>query len=234
MHPRGFVVDRASNAVWGMQFVWPIKADYRIAYLSEDYGQTVIAREHLGLARQLADYTGARVPKVQVALATARILLKSGNPGASLRALARIRSNLAAGDFALESQVQSVRAASFQGLGNLDSAAAAGYAAVDALERVRGSLGSGTLRSAFLASKTAVYSQLVDVLLDQGDLERAFEVADAVRGRALLEHLASAGPGAGATPTVQTLTSADELLRRAGALAAELADLEDRSPAQRD
>jgi apolipoprotein D and lipocalin family protein len=42
--PRGFVFDRSSNAVWGMQFVWPIKADYRIAYLSEDYGQTVIAR----------------------------------------------------------------------------------------------------------------------------------------------------------------------------------------------
>ena len=45
MTPRGHVVDRASNAVWGMQFVWPIKADYRIAYLSADYGQTVIARE---------------------------------------------------------------------------------------------------------------------------------------------------------------------------------------------
>ena len=43
--PRGFVVDRTSNAVWGMQFVWPIKADYRIAYLSDDYGMTVIARE---------------------------------------------------------------------------------------------------------------------------------------------------------------------------------------------
>jgi apolipoprotein D and lipocalin family protein len=43
--PRGFVVDHGSNAVWGMQFVWPIKADYRIAYLSDDYGQTVIARE---------------------------------------------------------------------------------------------------------------------------------------------------------------------------------------------
>jgi apolipoprotein D and lipocalin family protein len=42
--PRGFVVDRESNAVWGMQFVWPIKADYRIAYVSDDYGQTVIAR----------------------------------------------------------------------------------------------------------------------------------------------------------------------------------------------
>jgi len=43
--PRGFVFDRDSNAVWGMQFVWPVNADYRIAYLSDDYGQTVIARE---------------------------------------------------------------------------------------------------------------------------------------------------------------------------------------------
>lgn len=43
--PRGFVFDRSNNAVWGMQFVWPIKADYRIAYLAEDYSQTVIARE---------------------------------------------------------------------------------------------------------------------------------------------------------------------------------------------
>ena len=43
--PRGFVLDPASNAVWGMQFVWPIKADYRIAYLTPGYDQTVIARE---------------------------------------------------------------------------------------------------------------------------------------------------------------------------------------------
>ena len=43
--PRGYVLERDSNAVWGMQFIWPIKADYRIAYLSPDYSQTVIARE---------------------------------------------------------------------------------------------------------------------------------------------------------------------------------------------
>ena len=43
--PRGFVLDRASNAVWGMQFIWPFKADYRIVYLTPDYSQTVIARE---------------------------------------------------------------------------------------------------------------------------------------------------------------------------------------------
>jgi apolipoprotein D and lipocalin family protein len=42
-HPRGFVRSE-SNAVWGMQFVWPIKADYRIIWLDEDYGTTVIGR----------------------------------------------------------------------------------------------------------------------------------------------------------------------------------------------
>ena len=43
--PRGFVVDQESNAVWGMQFIWPIKADFRVVYLAPDYSQTVIGRE---------------------------------------------------------------------------------------------------------------------------------------------------------------------------------------------
>jgi apolipoprotein D and lipocalin family protein len=43
--PRGFVRGHSSNAVWGMQFMWPIKADYRIAYLTPDYTQTVIGRD---------------------------------------------------------------------------------------------------------------------------------------------------------------------------------------------
>jgi apolipoprotein D and lipocalin family protein len=43
MKPRGFVRD-ASNAVWGMQFIWPIKAEYLIAHLDENYGATIIAR----------------------------------------------------------------------------------------------------------------------------------------------------------------------------------------------
>ena len=43
-HSRGFVLG-AGGAVWGQQYVWPIKADYRISYISPDYGQTVISRE---------------------------------------------------------------------------------------------------------------------------------------------------------------------------------------------
>ena len=42
--PTGFVTDTASNAVWGMQFIWPIKAEYRVVYLNDDYSQTIIGR----------------------------------------------------------------------------------------------------------------------------------------------------------------------------------------------
>ncbi len=43
-NPRGFVREGTGNAVWGMQFIWPFKAEYRIIYLTEDYSQTVIGR----------------------------------------------------------------------------------------------------------------------------------------------------------------------------------------------
>ena len=43
--PRGFVRDGRSKAVWGMQFLWPIKADYRIVYVSPDYQHTIVGRE---------------------------------------------------------------------------------------------------------------------------------------------------------------------------------------------
>ena len=41
---KGYVLDQQSNAVWGMQFFWPIKADYRVVYLDENYQYTIIAR----------------------------------------------------------------------------------------------------------------------------------------------------------------------------------------------
>lgn len=44
-NPKAFVLDTETNARWGMRFVWPIKADYRIVYLDDDYTMTVIARQ---------------------------------------------------------------------------------------------------------------------------------------------------------------------------------------------
>lgn len=43
-NPRGFVRNTETNAEWGMRFIWPFKSDYRIVYLTDDYSQTVIAR----------------------------------------------------------------------------------------------------------------------------------------------------------------------------------------------
>jgi apolipoprotein D and lipocalin family protein len=42
--PRGFVRDHATNATWGMQFVWPFRMEYLVIFLDEARGLTVIGR----------------------------------------------------------------------------------------------------------------------------------------------------------------------------------------------
>jgi len=43
-HPRGFVRDPVNRSTWGMQFLWPIKAEFLITHLDPDYTRTVIGR----------------------------------------------------------------------------------------------------------------------------------------------------------------------------------------------
>ncbi len=59
MRPVGTVREGTNNAVWGMQFVWPIKAEYVIVYVDEDYSQTIIGRS----ARDYA-WIMARTPQI--------------------------------------------------------------------------------------------------------------------------------------------------------------------------
>ncbi|MAA73792.1 MAG: hypothetical protein CMN28_03700 [Salinisphaeraceae bacterium] len=47
MLPKGFVKDGTGNAVWGMQFFWPIKMQYLISYVDADYENTIVARSEL-------------------------------------------------------------------------------------------------------------------------------------------------------------------------------------------
>ena len=60
--PRGYVVDNTGNAVWGMQFVWPIKAEYVVVHLDPTYSYTVIGRS----ARDYA-WVMARTPTMPAA-----------------------------------------------------------------------------------------------------------------------------------------------------------------------
>jgi apolipoprotein D and lipocalin family protein len=59
MRPIGTVVPGTGNAVWGMQFIWPIKAEYIVAYLDPAYTETIIARN----ARDYA-WIMARTPEI--------------------------------------------------------------------------------------------------------------------------------------------------------------------------
>lgn len=45
IHSTGFVRPGTNDAVWGVQLIWPIKAQYIVAYLNPQYSQTVIARD---------------------------------------------------------------------------------------------------------------------------------------------------------------------------------------------
>jgi apolipoprotein D and lipocalin family protein len=62
MHPVGAVAPGTGNAVWGMQFIWPIKAEYVISYLDVDYTETIIARSKRDYA-----WIMARTPEISAA-----------------------------------------------------------------------------------------------------------------------------------------------------------------------
>lgn len=44
LHPVGTVRPGTGNAIWGMQFIWPIKAEYVITWVNADYSRTIVGR----------------------------------------------------------------------------------------------------------------------------------------------------------------------------------------------
>jgi apolipoprotein D and lipocalin family protein len=45
IHSTGIVKHGSGNAVWGVQVFWPLKAQYIVAYLKDDYSQVIVARD---------------------------------------------------------------------------------------------------------------------------------------------------------------------------------------------
>lgn len=58
-NPRAFVVDKVDNSTWGMQFVWPFKAEYLITHLDAGYRRTVVGRNRRDYA-----WIMARTPEI--------------------------------------------------------------------------------------------------------------------------------------------------------------------------
>jgi CHAT domain-containing protein/tetratricopeptide (TPR) repeat protein len=185
-----------------------------LADLAARAHRDVEADAEIAAARALAVRANVRTVRVDVAMAEALIADGRGDARRVLRVLAGAAPDLARGGYDTEWQAAALRSRAAARLGRLADAAAAGREAVAAVERIRGRFGSGQLRTSFLADRASAYADLVDVLLRQGRGAEAFEMSDAARGRALLDHLAGTGR---ATPLVDAAVrplQESEALRR--------------------
>ena len=62
MEPTGYVLEGTGNAVWAMQFFWPLRFEFTISYVDPDYDTTIIARS----ARDMV-WIMARSPQIPAA-----------------------------------------------------------------------------------------------------------------------------------------------------------------------
>ena len=184
------------------------------------------AEPRLRAALAIADQLGTRGSRIDVAVAEAHLADAANNPQRVLRALRGAGPDIAAGDFAAEWETKALAARAFARLNELDSAVAAGRSAVAAVDRMRGTLASETLRSTYVADRADVYSDLAIALLRLGRPDEAFAVADAARSGELLRRIGAARDGARTGALPRELVESEDLLRRIDDLVQKLRESE--------
>jgi len=171
--------------------------------------------------------------RVLVALTKARIADAQGEPQRSLAALAPVDSDLARVGPSFVAEAFAVRARSLARLGRLSAAADAGRQSVAALELVRQRFGTSALGTTFTASRAGIYGDLVLVLARLGRVNEALQIADAARGRSLLEHLDAARTSGVPNVGRDALIRGEHLLTRIDALVGHLANADSAAHAER-
>ena len=176
----------------------------------------------LDSADMLARRLGSNLATVRAVLARARYEERLGRPRVVLQLLAKDIADTQQLDHASHWQMAALRLRAWARVGRLDSADVAGREAVRLVERSRAAYGSAELRTAYSARMAQVYTDLVLVLLREGNIAGAFEIADAARGRALVEHLASARAQLGSNTAPALFLDAALLANRIDSLVARL------------
>jgi apolipoprotein D and lipocalin family protein len=74
MNPVGSVVPGTGNAVWGMQFIWPVKAEYVIVDVDKDYQLTIIGRSDRDYAWIMARTPSISEPVYEAAVSRLKTL----------------------------------------------------------------------------------------------------------------------------------------------------------------
>ena len=181
--------------------------DYRIAGMDR-------AKQRLNEARVIAEKIGTRGSRLTLVLMEAHVADLATDSRSVLRLLKGVDSELRAGDLGVEWTANALKSRAYGRLGELDSARATGLRAVAAIARLRGSLASEALRSTYVADRADVYGDLVVTLLRMNRPSEAFEVADAARSHALLDHLASTEAYASSRTLSPEIADQEHLLKR--------------------
>ena len=170
----------------------------------------------LAEAKHIANSSSLRA----AATVAAQLALETGDPREALSHLSDTSSS--ADDWHLSD----LRAGALLALGRLEDARKDAERSVAVLERERGSLGVGPLRSAYLASRAGPFSRLVAIDLARGDTAAAFAVAASLPGRSLAERLGGVVDTAG---SVASLAEGERLLLRAAAIEQAIDTLSERA-----
>jgi len=220
--------------------VYPELADVIvIASLAQQQARPGDATALLDTARTLAAKLRAPIADGYVAIAEAQVAAESGEWNRVLSAIERAHGSLTLVGNGAEAMALSLAARAHARLGHLDAALAAGRRAVAAVERVRGSYASGELRTTYASRQSDVYASQVLLLLRLNKVDEAFQVADAARGRGLLDHLTAAradlsiARGARGPAGAADAGEAEAILRRIDALVVRLQQRESRPPKER-
>ena len=204
-----------------------------LAQIELEAGDQAATARWLGEARTAGAEVESPQTRVALAVAAARAADRRNEPRTVLSTLVRTEGDLESAGTGATIEVEWLRTRAFAAMGQLDSAVAAGRRAVAAIERTAGSLGSRLLRSSAITERSQVFADLVLVLLRLDQTEEAFLVADAARGRALLDHLASARDRARGEATERDLAERQRLLRSIDALLERLEEVQTRPRSER-
>jgi CHAT domain-containing protein len=210
-----------------------LEDDLLVAELAQHDGDTRQSEKSLAAARALVATIDSRIARAELALGEARVAELGARPNDVLRALAAVHEDQSVVTTRNEWEAPALASRAYSKLGRLADAEAAGREAIRAVERVRGNLASGSLRTSFTSARAAVFADLVVTLLRRGKVAQALAIADAARSRALLEHLSAAARDSARRGSAADLVTAEQLLRRIDQLLERLRVADTSSPSPR-
>lgn len=207
-----------------------IQDQVTMAGLAASLGWPDSVRSYLDAAEAAAKRLASPTARLTIGLGRARTAREMNRPADVLRALEPIGPDLRVAGDVWGWESESLRAWAEAALGDPEAAILTGRRAIAAIERTRARYGDDVVRASHLNSREDVYVEQVRALLAAGRLTEAWQTADALRARALLEHLAIGRTGGDLGPAARNLIDGESMLRRAVDLRDRVEEIESLEP----